>query len=163
LRVVQSGDHGGITGSNSGSMLDGDNGDHYHVKCRSRWSHDISQSIPPWINEKIAGMLRVNRAYMNLVIQDDEGQTIYGHEVLKRIAQTGMTPEVNIVRGILPECFITYVSRRFPEVKEVRDLVASNEINYKLLEAVSDRIELGVADVVSMFRLQSKVQAGSDE
>lgn len=100
---------------------------------------------------------------MNLVIQDDEGQTIYGHEVLKRISQTGMTPEVNIVRGILPECFIAYVSRRLPEVKEVRDLVASNEINYKLLEAVSDRIELGVADVVSMFRLQSKVQAGSDE
>jgi hypothetical protein len=94
---------------------------------------------------------------MNLVIQDDEGQIIYGHEVLKRISQTGMTPEVNIVRGILPECFITYVSRRFPEVKEVRDLVASNEINYKLLEAVSDRIELGVADVVSMFRLQSQV------
>ena len=100
---------------------------------------------------------------MNLVIQDDEGQIIYGHEVLKRISQTGMTPEVNIVRGILPECFITYVSRRFPEVKEVRDLVASKEINYKLLEAVSDRIKLGVADVVSMFRLQSQVQAGSDE
>ncbi len=100
---------------------------------------------------------------MNLVIQDDEGQTIYGHEVLKRIAQTGMTPEVNIVRGILPESFVTYVSRRFPEVKEVRHLVASNEIKYKLLEAVSDRIELGLADVVSMFRLQSKVQAGSDE
>ena len=100
---------------------------------------------------------------MNLVIQDDEGQIIYGHEVLKRIAQTGMTPEVNIVRGILPECFITYVSRQFPEVKEVRDLAASNEINYKLLEAVSDRIELGVADVVYMFRLQSELQAGSDE
>ena len=100
---------------------------------------------------------------MNLVIQDNEGQIIYGHEVLKRISQTGMTPEVNIVRGILPESFVTYVSRRFPEVKEVRDLAASNEINYKLLEAVSDRIELGVADVVSMFRLQSKVQAESDE
>ena len=66
-------------------------------------------------------------------------------------------------RVLLPECFITYVSRRFPEVKEVRDLAASNEINYKLFEAVPDRIELGVADVVSMFRLQSKVQAGSDE
>ena len=100
---------------------------------------------------------------MNLVIQDDEGKIIYGHEVLKRISQTGMTPEVNIVRGISPESFITYVSKRFPEGKEVRDLVASNEINYKLLEAVSNRIELGVADVVSMFRLQSKVQAGSQK
>jgi hypothetical protein len=38
---------------------------------------------------------------MNLVIQDDEGQIIYGHAVLKRISQTGMTPEVNIVRGIV--------------------------------------------------------------
>ncbi len=91
---------------------------------------------------------------MNLVIQDDEGQTIYGHEVLKRIAKTGMTQDVNIVRGILPECFITYLYSRFPEIKEVRELAASNEINEKLLEAVSDRIELGVADVVSMFRLQ---------
>ena len=131
--------------------------------CLSSWSHEYlakhsaADQREDW--ENVAGEL----GHMNLVIQDDEGQIIYGHAVLKRIAQTGMTPEVNIVRGILPECFITYVSRRFPEVKEVRDLVASSEINYKLLEAVSDRIELGVADVVSMFRLQSKVQAGSDE
>jgi hypothetical protein len=72
---------------------------------------------------------------------------------------------VNIVRGIVAECFVTYVSRRFHDVKEVRDLVASNEVNDKLLEAVSDRIELGVADVVAMFASQSRVQAqeGSDE
>ncbi len=43
---------------------------------------------------------------MNLVIQDDEGQIIYGHQVLKRISQTGMMLEVNIVRGIVPESFI---------------------------------------------------------
>ena len=55
------------------------------------------------------------------------------------------------------------VSRRFPEVKEVRDLVASNETHYKLLEAVSDPIELGVGVVSSLFRLQSQVQAESDE
>jgi hypothetical protein len=94
---------------------------------------------------------------MNLVIQDDEGQTIYGHKVLKRMARTGMTLEVNIVRGIMPECFITYVSRRFPEVKEVRDLAGSNEINDKLLEAVSNRIELSLTDIVSMFSSQSQI------
>jgi len=55
---------------------------------------------------------------MNLVIQHDEGKIIYGHQVLKRISQTGMTLEVNLVRGIVPECFITYVSRRFHDVKE---------------------------------------------
>ena len=95
---------------------------------------------------------------MNLVIQDDEGRMIYGHKVLKRIAKTGMTQEVNIVRGILPECFITYLYRRFPETKEVRDLAASNEINEKLLEAVSEQIELGLADIVSMFRSQAQMQ-----
>jgi hypothetical protein len=99
---------------------------------------------------------------MNLIIQDDEGRIIYGHEVLKRISQTGMTPEVNIVRGILTECFVTYVSRRFPDLKELRYLVASNAIDYKLLEAVSSRIELDIADVVSMFRSQSQIEAGSD-
>jgi hypothetical protein len=96
---------------------------------------------------------------MNLVIQDDEGKIIYGHEVLKRISQTGMTLEVNIVRGIVTECFITYVSRRFPDVKEVKNLVVSNEVNDKLLKAVSARIELGVADVVAMFKLQSRIPA----
>jgi hypothetical protein len=96
---------------------------------------------------------------MNLVIQDDQGQTIYGHKVLRRIAQTGTTLEVNIVRGIVPEYFITYVCRRFPEVKEVRDLFGSNEISDKLLEAVSNRIELGLPDIISMFSSQSQVQA----
>ena len=100
---------------------------------------------------------------MNLVIQDDDGQIIYGHEVLKRMSRTGMTLEVNIVRGIAPECFITYVGKRFPEVKEVRDLVASNEFNDELLKAVSNQIELGVADVVSMFISQSQGQEGRDE
>lgn len=100
---------------------------------------------------------------MNLVIQDDEGQIIYGHQVLKRISRTGMTLEVNIVRGIAPECFITYVGKRFPDLKEVRDLLASNEFNDELLEAVSNQIELGVADVVSMFRSQSQGQEGRDE
>lgn len=90
--------------------------------CRSRWSHEYLAKHSAVDQREDCGMLRVKLAHMNLVIQDDEGQIIYGHEVLKRISQTGMTPEVNIVRGILPECFITYVSRRFPEVKEVRDL-----------------------------------------
>jgi hypothetical protein len=98
---------------------------------------------------------------MNLVIQDDEGQIIYGHEVLKRISHTGMTPEVSIVRGIVTECFITYVGKRFPDVKEVRDLLASNEFNGELLEAVSNRVELGVADIVAMFRSQSQGREAS--
>ena len=95
---------------------------------------------------------------MNLVIQDDEGQIIYGHEVLKRISRTGMTLEV-----IVPECFITYVGKRFPDVKEARDLLASNEFNGQLLEAVSNQIELGVADVISMFISQSQGQEGRVE
>jgi hypothetical protein len=100
---------------------------------------------------------------MNLVIEDDEGQVIYGHEVLRRISQTRKTLEVNMVRGIVPECYVTYVSQRFPDVKEVRDLVACDEVNSKLLEKVSNRIQLGVADVVAMFRSQSRVQEGSEE
>ena len=100
---------------------------------------------------------------MNLVIQDDEGKTIYGHEVLQRISKTGMTVEANIVRGIMPECFISYVARQFPDLKEVRDLVASKELNFKLFQAVSDRIELGLPDVVAMFASQSTVQATEDE
>ena len=96
---------------------------------------------------------------MNLVMQDDEGKIIYGHEVLKRISQTGMTPEVNIVRGILPECFITYVSRRFPEVKEVRDLVASNEINYKRMfeKSQADARRLRIRRVAAMSISVSEV------
>jgi hypothetical protein len=32
-----------------------------------------------------------------------KAKIIYGHEVLKRISQTGMTLEVNFVRGIVTE------------------------------------------------------------
>jgi hypothetical protein len=100
---------------------------------------------------------RLDNMNLALIIQDDEGRTIYGHKVLKRIAKTGMTQDVNIVRGILPECFITYLYTRFPETKGVRELAAGNKINEKLLEAVSEQIELGLADVVSMFRAQSQM------
>jgi hypothetical protein len=99
---------------------------------------------------------------MNLVIEDDEGQVIYGHQVLRRITQTRKTLEVNMVRGIVPECYITYVSKQFPDIKEVRDLAASDEVTGRLLEKVSNRIQLGVADVVAMFRSQSRVQERSD-
>lgn len=99
---------------------------------------------------------------MNLVIEDDEGQVIYGHQVLRRISQSRKTLEVNMVRGIVPECYITYVSKQFPDIKEVRDLAASNEVTGRLLEKVSNRIQLGVADVVAMFRSQSGVQERSN-
>jgi hypothetical protein len=99
---------------------------------------------------------------MNLVIEDDEGQVIYGHQVLRHISQTRKTLEVNMVRGIVPECYITYVSRQFPDIKEVRDLAASDKVTGRLLEKVSNRIQLGVADVVAMFRSQSRVQEESD-
>lgn len=48
-------------------------------------------------------------------------------------------------------------------VKEVRDLLASDEFNDELLEAVSNQIELGAADVISMFISQSQGEEGRVE
>jgi hypothetical protein len=93
---------------------------------------------------------------MNLVIEDESGLVLYGHQTLKRIYQTGTTLEVNLVRGIVPEYYFAYLTKEFPDVKEVRDLIASDRVDGKLLEKVSNRIELGVADVVAMFRSQSR-------
>jgi hypothetical protein len=100
---------------------------------------------------------------MNLVIEDDAGSVLYGHQVLKRLSRSGTTLEVNLVRGIVREYYFAYVSKQFPDVKEVRDLAASDTVNDKLLEKVSNRIELGVADVVAMFRSQSRLPEASDE
>ena len=43
---------------------------------------------------------------MNLVIRDDEGRVLYGHQHLRRIVATGKTMEVAFFEGVEAEVFI---------------------------------------------------------
>jgi len=61
------------------------------------------------------------------------------------------------VSGISAECYIIYVSKRFPDCQEVKELVDSREINCDLLEDVSDRIELTEEDAENMMQLEKYI------
>lgn len=67
--------------------------------------------------------------------------------------------EAYAVRGMSAECYILYVWRRFPDCKEVKELVASRGANGDLLEEVSDRIELTEEDAENMVLLERYISA----
>jgi hypothetical protein len=96
---------------------------------------------------------------MNLVIIDDKSRILYGHQLLKHSMETSKPMEAYAVRGMSAECYILYVGRRFPDCKEVRELVASRGANGDLLEEVSDRIELTEEDAENMMLLERYIGA----
>jgi hypothetical protein len=91
---------------------------------------------------------------MNLVIRDDEGRVLYGHQLLRRMVATGKTMEVAFFEGVEAEVFIAYVERKFPENRYVQSLVRSGMVDRDLLEAVSDSIELTTEDAHAMRAFQ---------
>jgi hypothetical protein len=93
---------------------------------------------------------------MDLIIRDDEGHILYGHQTLRRIIQTGKGMDYSESEGITAECYLAYIHAKFPDLKEVRALRDSGMIDADLLEAVSDRIELTTEDVENMEKLNEK-------
>ena len=91
---------------------------------------------------------------MNLVIRDNEGRLLYGHQVLKRIVATGKTIEAAYFEGIEADAFVAYVGTKFPENRYVQSLVRSGRVDRDLLEALSDSIELTIEDAHAMRAFQ---------
>jgi hypothetical protein len=91
---------------------------------------------------------------MNLVIRDNEGRVLYGHQVLKRIVATGKTIEAAYFEGIEADVFVAYVGTKFQENRYVQSLVRSGIVDRDLLEAVSDSIELTIEDAHAMRAFQ---------
>jgi len=97
---------------------------------------------------------------MNLVIIDNEGRLLYGHQLLKRVLERNIPVEALEVRRIIAEVYIVYVRERFGHIKEVKAMAASDQVDSEMLEAVSDKIDLSHNDVEVMFAMQS--QGGSE-
>jgi len=91
---------------------------------------------------------------MNLIIRSDQGDLLYGHQLLKRTIGTGQSSEAEVCEGIEPEVFLAYVGTKFPENREVQALLGNETIESDLLEAVSDSIELTPEDADNMRELQ---------
>jgi hypothetical protein len=91
---------------------------------------------------------------MNLIIRSNQGDLLYGHQLLKRIVDTETSNEVAVCEGIEPEIFFAYVGTKFPENRAVTALLGSETLESDLLEAVSDTIELTPQDVDNMRELQ---------
>jgi len=91
---------------------------------------------------------------MNLIIRSSQGDLLYGHQLLKRMADAGTRNEVEVCEGIEPEIFFAYVGTKFPENRAVMALLGSETLESDLLEAVSHTIELTPEDVDNMRELQ---------
>ena len=99
---------------------------------------------------------------MNLIIRSNQGDLLYGHQLLKSIVDTGTSNEVEVCKGIEPEIFFAYVGTKFPENRAVMALLGSETLDRDLLEAVSDTIELTPEDADNMRELQDWPR-GDDE
>jgi hypothetical protein len=99
---------------------------------------------------------------MNLIIRSNQGDLLYGHQLLKRIVDTETSNEVEVCEGIEPEIYFAYVGTKFPENRAVTALLGSETLKSDLLEAVSDTIELTSQDVDNMRELQDWPR-GDDE
>lgn len=102
---------------------------------------------------------------MNLIILDDEGRPLYGQQLLEHIAKTNTPNLCHTVEGIWTETYVLYVAEKFPGVPEVRALVQNleeaeaqegGEIDWHLLNAVDDSIELTIDDAEQMVALQTE-------
>jgi hypothetical protein len=91
---------------------------------------------------------------MALIIRSNQGDLLYGHQLLKRINDTGQSNEAGVCEGIEPEIFLAYVGTKFPENREVQALLGSETLESDLLEAVSGSIELTPEDAENMRELQ---------
>ena len=92
---------------------------------------------------------------MNLIILDDESRLLYGHQLVNYSLRTSNPLEAYAVRGVSAECYIVYVSKRFPDCKEVQELLDSRQVDTYLLEQVSDRIELTEEDGENIMQLEA--------
>jgi hypothetical protein len=98
----------------------------------------------------------IANANENLVIIDDEGRILYGHQLLKWVMERDSSVKALEVRGITAECYIAYVQQRFGHVREVKAMAASGLVDCDLLEAVSDKIDLSHDDVEVMLAMESR-------
>ncbi len=59
---------------------------------------------------------------MDLIIKDDEGRILYGHQLITLIMASGNKSKVTLCDGIEAEAFIAYVATKFPENQDVQAL-----------------------------------------
>ena len=64
---------------------------------------------------------------MNLIIRSDQGDLLYGHQLLKRIIDTEPSNQIEVCEGIEPEVFFAYVGTKFPENRAVMALLGSEK------------------------------------
>ena len=57
---------------------------------------------------------------MKLIIRSDQGDLLYGHQLLRRIIDTESSYQIEVCEGIEPEVFFAYVGTKFPR-KSSRD------------------------------------------
>jgi len=105
----------------------------------------------------------IDRAHCNLLIEDNNGALLYGHELQRRMIATGKQMPMLILRGVPPELYIGYVRSKWGHLKEVQAIpqaiAGRQEVTVKaaLLENISDAIELTMEDVEALRELARRL------
>jgi hypothetical protein len=89
----------------------------------------------------------------NVIIFDSEG-VIYGNKLLRHCIETRQTVKAVVFRGISIEVLLAYLRTHFPKHECVQKVMESKEITPRDLEAISDNIQLTVADGMYMWEFQ---------
>ena len=85
-----------------------------------------------------------------IIIFDREGQILYGFQALQRIVQTQRGQPALTVRGVSIEAYIAYVCTQYPCPETAALTQGRESVTSAQLEAVSDRIDLTLADVENL-------------
>ena len=104
--------------------------------------------------------IKISGSAENIIIRDDEGRLLYGHQFLRRVSATQKGTGAYIMHGLAAEAYIVYIADVYGYVKEVQELVRSGMIDSALLEKVSDAIDLSMDDIEALKEL---VRRGDEE
>jgi hypothetical protein len=107
-------------------------------------------------DKKEMGGMNRHEPIKKLLIMDDYGGCLYGRNALERIAKTGRAERLYKVCGISAEAFIMYLAATFGEVTEVQEVfinMGQGQIDYDLLAAISEKVQLSLDDLEQIREL----------
>ena len=98
-----------------------------------------------------------------LLIVDDCGGCLYGREALERIARTGKAERMYKVSGVSAEAFIVWLASEYgaivPECRQALARMEQGRIDYDLLAAISEKVDLSFDDLEQIRELHFRGKA----
>jgi hypothetical protein len=80
--------------------------------------------------------------FMQIIILDKAGTTLYGHDTLRRVAVNGKSEKVMLVEGIPLKTYLLFLAACFSDHQSVSRLHGNTQVTSAELERISESIEI---------------------